>query len=568
VINFFRRNPVAVILICVAILSRLIVAFLPPVNLLYSIDERIMNDSTLLLFTNSTPTCLEWPATTLMIPLFIISFINMLFHTDFISSILHFDMIKISDAINTHLYYYFNNVDLIRTGRILIAVIGLVSYIFIFRFLKTEKKEFGYFFVFLYTVSPAFIIQSWVLHPDSIAVVFWVLFILYYIFCFDLTSNKSLVILAALFVLLAASKFTYVIFLPLLLLSFIFFNFKKHGWLFTIKQTIKFLIISGVFLAALFPFLWTDSITFAKSFFGNIFMKSSGKGNSLGLLLTGYLPSLITYPGLILSLIGLGLSFFKLGKSKTVFLILTFLLFAYPIANASQTYERYSLALLPMLLIWSAYGFVYISEKINNPVFLKTSIALIIVLSSVQSANSVWKNFSSYHEQNNFIACRTWLNQNLQADEKVALPVTYEGYFYENKNCLSRIIKRNSDSLLIATKLQTQIRPEYKNKPLNVHAVILEDLFLDEKKYLDQKFRVKYDFVSSHPVGEKVFDIYYYTEKDFTSLHCFKYNEVISDTSVKYVLTENKKDSRFHLVEKFDAFKDTPYYLYLKEHSN
>ena len=563
-INFFRKNLVAVVLILIAILSRLIVAFLPPVNLLYSIDERIMNDSTLLLFTNSTPTCLEWPATTLMIPLFIISFINMLLHTDFISSIIHFDMIKISDAINTHLYYYFNNADLIQTGRILIAVTGLASYFFIFRFLKTEKKEFTCFFAFLYTISAAFIIQSWVLHPDSIAVVFWVLFILYYIFRFDFTSNKSLVTLAALFVLLAASKFTYVIFLPILLLSFIFLNFKKHGWMVTIKQTVKFLIISGIFLMALFPFLWTDSITFAKSFFGNIFMKSSGKGNSLGLLLTDYLPSLITYPGLILSLIGLGLSFSKIGKGKTVFLVLTFLLFAYPIANASQTYERYALALLPMLLIWSAYGFVYIIEKINNPVFLKTCVTIIIILSSLQSANSVLKEFNSYHEQNNFIACRVWLNQNLIPDEKVALPVTYEGYFYENKNCLGRIIQRNSDSLLIAAKLQTQIRPEYKNKPLNVRAVILEDLFLDEKKYLDQKFRVKYDFVSSHSVDGKAFDIYYYTEKNFTSLHCFKYAEAMNDSAVNYFLTENKQEPNLQLVKKFDDFKDIPYYLYSK----
>src|SRR6185436_7609601 len=115
-INFIKKNRVAIILICIAILSRLVIAFLPPVDLLYSIDERIMNDSTLLLFTNSTPTCLEWPATTLMIPLFIISFVTMLLHTSFLSSILHFDMIKISDAINTHLYYYFNHVDLITAG--------------------------------------------------------------------------------------------------------------------------------------------------------------------------------------------------------------------------------------------------------------------------------------------------------------------------------------------------------------------------------------------------------------------------------------------------------------------
>ncbi|MEP7169310.1 MAG: hypothetical protein ABI855_08055, partial [Bacteroidota bacterium] len=512
-----------------------------------------------------TPTCLEWPATTLMIPLFIISFINMLFHTDFISSVAHFDMIKISDAINTNLYYYFNHDQLVQTGRVLIAVVGLVSYFFIFQFLKGEKKEFSYFFGFLYTISSAFIIQSWVLHPDSVAVVFWVLFILYYIFQFDFASNKSIVILSALFVLLATSKFTYVIFFPLLLLSFLVFNFKKHGLLVTLKQTTKFLIVSGIFLMALFPFLWTDSITFAKSFFGNIMMKTSGKGNSLSLLLTGYLPSLITYPGLFLSLIGLGLSFTKIGKSKTVFLILTFLLFAYPIANASQTYERYALALLPMLLIWSSLGFTYIVEKIKNPVFLKITIALIIIFCTVQSGKIVWKNFDSYHQQNNFISCRTWLNQNLPADEKIALPVSYEGYFYENKNCLDRMIKRNSDSILIATKLQTQILPEYKNKPLNVHAVILEDIFMDEKKYLDQKTKVKYDFVSTHPGNNKVFDIYYYTEKDFTSLYCFKYNEVMNDNSVKYVLTENKEELNLHLVKKFDAFKDATYYLYSKE---
>ena len=43
----------------------------------------------------------------------------------------------------------------------------------------------------------------------------------------------------------------------------------------TFRGTIKFLIFSGIFLMALFPFLWTDSITFAKSFFGNIITKSS-----------------------------------------------------------------------------------------------------------------------------------------------------------------------------------------------------------------------------------------------------------------------------------------------------
>ena len=147
------------------------------------------------------------------------------------------------------------------------------------------------------------------LHPDSVAVVFWLLFLLYYLFKFNLANDRSIIILSALFVLLAASKFTYIIFLPLFLLSFIFFNYKKSGWALTLKQLIKFLVITGVFLMALFPFLWTDSITFAKSFFGNIFMKSSGKGNSLSILLFDYLPSLITYPGLILAVVGLFLSF-------------------------------------------------------------------------------------------------------------------------------------------------------------------------------------------------------------------------------------------------------------------
>jgi hypothetical protein len=564
VINFFRKNIVAIVLIVVAIVSRLVVAFLPPVNLLYSIDEKIMNDSTLLLFTNSTPTCLEWPATTLMIPLFIISFSQMLLHTDFISSIRHFDMIKISDAINSHLYYYFNNFDLIKTGRILIALIGLASYFFIFKFLKAEKKEFKYFFAFLYTISAAFIVQAWVLHPDSIAVVFWTLFILYYIFCFDFTNNKSLIILALLFVLLAASKFTYVIFLPLLLLSLLFLNFNTHGWKLTIRQTMKYLIFSGVFLMALFPFLWTDSITFAKSFFGNIITKSSGGGNSINLLLTSYLPSLITYPGLILSVIGLVLSFSKIGNGKAVFLILTFLLFAYPIAHASQTYERYSLALLPMLLIWASYGFAYVIEKIKNPQFLKIGISIIVILSTAQSARIIWKNFDDYHRSSNFIVSRNWLIANLKNDEKIALPVSYENYFYENKNCLNRMIQRNNDSTLIASKLQTQILPDYKNQPLNVRAVILEDLFLDEKKYLDQKTKVKYDFVSTHSAYGKVFDIYYYTEKDFTSLYCFKYNEVLNDPSIGLILTENKKNDSLKLIKAFNELNDTPYYLYSK----
>ncbi|MEO5571061.1 MAG: hypothetical protein ABIT08_01265 [Bacteroidia bacterium] len=563
-INFFKKNPGVILIVVVAVISRFVVALLPPVKFLYSPDERIMSDSTLLLFTNSTPTCLEWPATTLMIPLFIISFINMLIHTNFISSIMHFDMLKISDAITTHLYYSFNNVRLIQYGRILIAIVGLASYFFIFHFLRFEKKEFRLFFVFSYTISAALINQSWVLHPDSIAVVFWVLFILYYVFRFDFANNKSLIILAALFSLLAASKFTYVIFLPLLLLSFLVFNFKKHGWIFSLKQTTLFLFITGIFMMALFPFLWTDSITFAKSFFGNIFLKSSGEGNSLNTLLFYYLPSLITYPGLILAFTGLVLSFNRIGNMKTIFLILTFLLFAYPIANASQTYERYSLALLPMLLVWAAFGFNYLIEKIKNPIFLKAVISLVIVFCSLQSLSSVRENFDSYHRQTNFILCRTWLLENLQKDEKIALPVTFEGFLYENRNCLGRIIARNSDSLLITAKLQTQILPEYKNKPLNIRAIILEDLFMDEKNYQDQKTKVKFDFVSSHAIDHKVFDIYYYTESNFSSLHCFKYNEVLNDTMVKYILTQNKEDSNLQLVKKFDEIEDTPFYLYLK----
>jgi hypothetical protein len=349
------------------------------------------------------------------------------------------------------------------------------------------------------------------------------------------------------------------------MLSFLFINRKKSGWILTLKQSAKFLIITGIFLVALFPFLWTDSITFAKSFFGNIFMKTSGKGNSLNTLMFDYLPSLITYPGIILSFIGLILSFNKLGKGKTVFLVLTFLLFAYPIANASQTYERYSLALLPMLLIWASFGFNYIVEKIKNPVILKGSIAAIIIICTFQSSATIWNEFETYHEKSNFILCRTWLNENFKENEKIAMPVSFENYFYENKDCLSRIIKRNSDSILITQKLQTQIRPEYNGRLLNVRAVILEDLFLDEKKFLDQKYRVKYDFVSSHPVHGKVFNIYYYTEKAFTSLHCFKYTEVMKDTSVKYFLTENKQEMSLTLLKKFDSFNDTPYYLYLKE---
>jgi len=204
-------------------------------------------------------------------------------------------------------------------------------------------------------------------------------------------------------------------------------------------------------------------------------------------------------------------------------------------------------------------------EKIKNPLILKASIAAIIIICTIQSSATIWNEFETYHKKSNFIFCRTWLNENLKEDEKIALPVSFENYFYENKNCLSRIIKRNSDSVLITQKLQTQIRPEYKGSPINIRAVILEDLFLDEKKFLDRKYRVKYDFVSSHPVPDKAFNIYYYTEKDFTSLHCFKYIEVMKDTSVKYILTENKQEMSLTLIKKFDSFNDTLYYLYLKE---
>lgn len=523
-----------------------------------------MKDSVLLLFTNSTPICLEWPATTMMIPLFIISFLQMMVQTDFISAIINFDMIKISDAINSHLYHYFNNAELVQTGRILIAFIGIAAYFFMFNFLRDEKKEFNYFFAYLYTISTAILAQSAILHPDSFALIFWILFITYYIFRFNFTNDKSLIILSALFVLLAASKFTYVIFLPILLLSFVFLNIKKYGWPVIIKQTTKFLFISGVLLMALFPFIWTDSITFAKSFFGNIMLKSTGEGNSINLLITTFLPSLITYPGLAFSILGLVVGFKKIGFGKTVFLLITFLLFAYPIANANQAYERYSLSLLPMLLIWSALGFTYVIEKIKNQVIRGVTVTLIVLFSLIPSASIIWGYFKASHAPNNFMACRTWLNENLQEDAKIAMPVSFEGSFYENRNCLSRIIGRNSDSLLITKKLQTQIPAEYRNKPINIKAVILEDLFMDEKKYLDQKAKVKLDFVSTHEPPGKLLDVFYYAENDYRSLHCFTYEEVLNDTTIKYFLTENKEIKNLNLVKKFNEFSEGTYYLYSK----
>ena len=552
------------VLIVIAFITRFVVAFLPPFKILYSIDERIMSDSTLLIFTNSTPTCLEWPATTLMIPLFFISFIDMLMHTSFFASIGHFDMIKISDSLTTHLYHNFTQDNIIVWGRILIAITGIISYFFVNRFLQNEKKEFRLFFIFLYTISAATIIQSWVLHPDSIAVVFWILFILYYLFRFNFEEDTSLVFLSAFFVLLAASKFTYVIFLPLLILSFPAFYLQTNGITHTLKHTIKFLIISGVLLFALFPFIWTDSLTFAKSFIGNIVVKSSGSGNSIHLLFVDYLPSLITYPGMILSLIGFVLSFKKLGRRKATFLFLTFLLFAYPIANASQSYERYSLSLFPMLLIWASYGFCYCFEKLKYSTIGKVGLSFIILLCLIQSGSEILKTFNSYHQQNNFSDCKNWIQQNLNANDHIALPISFDGVLYENKNCLSRIIGRNNNSDLIVSKLRGQLPPEYKAASINLQSVVLEDIFMDEKKYLDQKFKVKFDFVSSHPIPGKAFDIYYYTTEDYSSLHCFRYNEVFSDSSVKFLVTEKKPELNLQLIKKFDQAGNIPYYLYKK----
>jgi hypothetical protein len=475
---------------------------------------------------------------------------------------MNMDMIAISESINSHLYHSFNNLELIQGGRILIAIAALISFCLIVYLLRNENKSFLYFFAFLFAVSGALVIQSWVLHPDSAAVLFWILFIVFYLFSFRLESHKSILTLATLFAFLAASKFTYVLFSPLLLLSLLVMNVNGIGWRVTIKQIGKFILVTGIILIALFPFVWTDSLTFAKGFFGNIFMKSSGPGDSLNILVFDYLPSLITYPGIILSVIGLMLSFRNLGNSKALLLILTFLLFAYPIANASQTYERYSLSLLPMLLIWSSFGFEFILRKIKNPMFAKVSATVIILLCVTQSAKTISKEFQTYHGSSNFASCRMWLIQNIKANEKIALPVSFEHYMYENKNCIERIISRNSDPALITSKLQSQIKQKYKNKPLNVKGVILENLFLDEKTYLDHKYRVKYDFVTSSSNESCLYDIFYYTEKEFTSLHCYKFDEVENNKNVKYLLTENRESENGTLLIKFNEFNGTPYYLY------
>jgi hypothetical protein len=205
VINFVRRNLVIIILFLIVVITRLVIAFYPPTNLLYSPDERILNDSTLLLFMNTSPTCLEWPATTLMIPLFIISFISMLLSTEFIPSMMNMDMIAISESINSHLYHSFNNLELIQGGRILIAIAALISFCLIVYLLRNENKSFLYFFAFLFAVSGALVIQSWVLHPDSAAVLFWILFIVFYLFSFRLESHKSILTLATLFAFLAVN---------------------------------------------------------------------------------------------------------------------------------------------------------------------------------------------------------------------------------------------------------------------------------------------------------------------------------------------------------------------------
>lgn len=574
--NFSKKVPARLIpylLFIIAISFRLPGVIYPPESSGYNVDEFLLSASTLGLLANQTPSALQWPSATVMMPLLAV------YTTDFIiskpdalSDFTHKKAYGVFESLSEYMAeFYLDPSRQIHLGRILVLLLGSLSIPFLYWFLYREQgsKILAITAALVLASSPFFAKMRFMVRGDAFATTFWILTLAILIGTFYTGRRKAL--LGGLFLgLTMAGKFIYIAFIPIGILALVLSRSKEDtGCLW--KEVAVFLFAITLPLLIFIPFIWVYPITFAKSFFGLVIAREIGEGSSWIPLLMKALPSFVGWGGLIFCALGMVYSFTALKRTSAILLLLTMAVFIYPIGRASILYARWALPVLPLLCIYCALGIYSFSKITRHSLGMTLSVVLLIVIVSLNTL-SIVEYSRRLSVRTNAMEAIDWLHANVKADSSMALPPKIAPQFVPDEASLKRALKEMEDSKRFFNRLPGLVAKAGLNKsdeasgfdtPITFH--ILGE---DERRHIFG-VKLKIWYLKRNKGKYRQYDIWVHGEgNDPYYFELKRETEMVSRfqrMEIEYLVNKRQMpDLKPYLIKSFTSLPGQKYFVYRK----
>ena len=354
---------------------------------------------------------------------------------------------QFSDSLFSTNYRNYDN--LLYWGRMIVSCLDIFTIMIVFKLSKiifknsakpTRNENIALYASLFYSLSFFPIQNSNFFVVDNFINFLLSLLILFIIKYFYTPSKKHIIYIAIIYAALIASKFTPIIFLPLILLI-VFFEIKKNKLTFKIKSLNKFknlFLFIDVFLIFNFIFMPYTYLNFDK-FFTDIKLQTKMNSNAYifpyTLQYVGTIPYLYYLKNIalwgvgpiifILFAIGLYLVFKKQiqnhDKNRNFILIFYLIINLYYflfIGRSAVKFMRYMLPIYPFISIISAYGFsqLIVAKKIPDKIkkVIKYSTIPLIFIWTLSF-------LTIYTKPHTRVAASEWIINNIPKHSKIAV---------------------------------------------------------------------------------------------------------------------------------------------------
>jgi hypothetical protein len=518
----------------------------PPPLITYTTDEHFIGGSGIFLLYGITPSNLEWAA----IPSTIIAYLIFLFGC-VLQLFLNISSINTTEdalsIIDKNAFYYLNHREEFVIWERWVQLFILCFILFqTVKFIINAKHHLlsegvKFILIFMCISSDVIWIYAPLIRPEALSGSLFIYIVYRLLFSEKITINSALFILV-LFVLTISQRLIFLFLTPFVIGSLIvYLKEEKYSW----RDFFKYAIIFLAFLIALIPFLITDLLVVLKSFIGVAFTKL--KHNSMDTYFNmDYINTFIKKPSNIfvsvLTLFGIYYFYKNYNRKIILFLFLGNLFFLlFSSLKSAQLYITHTYPLAIMFIVLIGFGLINLINFFNLS-NKKWAYWGIIFLMTINTFNEIYKiNNQIQAQQKNITDVISWV-KSTNNNEKIALPLDFDGFIPKNKSCLLREYQAN-----LSEKYRFEKLSKLLNMPISdsiskfTLPIIAQSFAFEDEKFLDTKYQIELKYIESD--SNKKFNTDYYFFKTDNMSHCILRTEAMkgfNEGKYHYLVSDEK----------------------------
>jgi hypothetical protein len=543
----------------------------PPPLITYTTDENFIGESGIFLLYGNTPRALEWaavPSTLIAYMLFLIwCCVKLIVGVSSLKSI--GDVLTIVD---NNAYYYLNHREefVVWERWVQLFIIFFILYqttkFIIYSKHQTLSGGVKIILIFLCLSADVIWFYASLIRPEALAGSLFI-YVLYRLFFSERINLNSALFILFLFILTVTQRLIFVFLTPFVMGSlFVHLKQRDYNW----RDYLKYIFLFLLSLLALMPFLITDLFVVLKSFLGGVFSKLNHNKMETFFNME-YINAFLEKPfNIILSIFSLfGTYFiFKFYNKKTIiFLFLgNLLFFLYTSLKSAQLYITHTYPMAIMFLILIGFGLVGLVSLLNESK-RKWAYLSIVVLLCMNTVGEIYtSNKNIYNQQKNIAAVISWV-KSTNNNEKIALPLDFDGLLPKNKACLFREYQANSSEKYRFEKISKLLKIPVSDSISKFSLPIIAQSFaFEDERLFDIQYQVELKYIDGD--FNKKFDTDYYFFKTDNMSHCILKSEAMNgfNEGKYHYLVSDEKLSRLHPIKSFETVGGISFWIY--ENSN